>query len=370
LIPVCLPFLDNNDKNSLLEAIDSGWISSDGPNVSKFENEFSLFIGTKFGVAVSNGTAALETAVYALNLTKGDEIILPSFTIISCVIALLKFGCKPVLVDIEPDTWNMDVSQIESKITNNTKAIMAVHMYGHPCNMDEIIRISNTYNLKIIEDASQVHGAIYKDKKCGSIGHISTFSFYANKIITTGEGGMVLTSDVILDKRAREYRNLCFIPEQRFLHNDIGNNLRMTNLQASIGLSQLRKISKLIDIKRKNGDYYVSKLKLIKGLKTQVELDQVFMVYWMYCIELDESTNLNAKFVMNKLYEKGIGTRPFFIGMHEQPALIKLGLFKNEYYPITSRVSRQGFYLPSGVGLKKDEIDYIVDTLNNIITEQ
>ena len=198
MLPVNQPLLNGDEKELLLQCIETGWISSDGPCVNEFEERFSAYIGTDYGVAVANGTAALEAAMFAIGIEPGDEVIMPSFTIISCAVAVMRFGGKPILVDIEPDTWNIDVEQIEAKITSRTKAIMAVHMYGHPCDLDPILDLAKRHGLMVVEDASQVHGALYKNIKCGSIGHISTFSFYANKLITTGEGGMVLTSDNVL----------------------------------------------------------------------------------------------------------------------------------------------------------------------------
>lgn len=368
MLPVNQPLLDGREKELLIECIDSGWISSDGPYVKKFEDGFAQFIGVTHGVAVSNGTAALEAALFAIDLKEGDEVIMPSFTIISCAIAALRFGAKPVLVDIEPVTWNIDVELIESKITSRTKAIMAVHMYGHPCDLDPILTLAKRYNLKVIEDASQVHGAFYKGALCGSIGHISTFSFYANKILTTGEGGMVMTSDDHLADRARRYRNLCFRPERRFYHTEIGNNLRMTNMQAAIGVAQLERLDEFVEKKRAIGAYYAELLNNISNVKAQVELPWAKMVYWMYCIELDESSGCDANKMMTELSARGVGTRPFFLGLHEQPILLAEGWYQCERYPFTERAARQGLYLPSSLNLTETEIAYVVDQVSDILT--
>lgn len=369
MLPVNLPLLDGREKELLIECIESGWISSDGPNVKKFEDGFAQFIGVAHGVAVANGTAALEAALFAIELMEGDEVIMPSFTIISCAIAALRFGAKPVLVDIEPVTWNIDVDLIESKITPRTKAIMAVHMYGHPCDLDPILALAKRYNLKVIEDASQVHGALYKGKACGAIGHISTFSFYANKILTTGEGGMVMTSDDKLADRARNYRNLCFRSERRFYHTEIGNNLRMTNMQAALGVAQLERVDEFIELKRINGVRYNKLLNQIPGIKTQFEMPWSKMVYWMYCVELSESTQMDAQKMMKELSIRGIGTRPFFLGLHEQPVLRDKGWYLDETYPVTHKSSRQGFYLPSSVNLKEAEIEYVTDQIYDILNK-
>lgn len=370
MIPVNEPLLDGREKELLIQCIESGWVSSDGPFVSEFERIFASYIGVDYGIAVCNGTAALETALFAAGINKDDEIIMPSFTIISCALAAIRLGAIPVLVDVEPETWNMDVTQIEPKITSKTKAIMPVHIYGHPVDMDPVMDIAKKYNLIVIEDAAEVHGAEYKNKKCGSIGHIAAFSFYANKIITTGEGGMVVTSNKEMAARAKSYRNLCFHPEKRFYHTELGNNYRMTNLQAAVGMAQMERIEEFIKIKRRWGKYYRDKLSLIEGLKTQTEKPWAKTVYWMYCIELENSSGLNADKMITKLEQRGIGARPFFLGLHEQPALQKLGLFKKERYPVTERISKKGLYLPSGLSLTEKQIDEVVSAVRSILSEK
>lgn len=367
MILVNEPKLDGNEKKYINECIDTGWISSDGPFIKKFEENFSSYIGHTDGIATCNGTASLEVALYAAGLEEGDEVILPSFTIVSCVAAILRLKGVPVLVDCAPDTWCMDVTQIESKITSKTKVIMPVHIYGHAVDMDPVMELASKHNLIVVEDAAEVHGAEYKGKKLGSIGHLSSFSFYPNKLITTGEGGMVLTSDPEMAERARSYRNLCFIPEDRFLHEDLGYNFRMTNMQAALGVAQLERIDEVVEFKREMGEYYISKLKEIKGIKTQIEKSWAKQVYWMYCIELDPSLGIDAKYVMQKLGEKKIGTRPFFRGMHDQPVFHKMGLFINEKYPVTDQAYKYGLYLPSGMTITKDQIDIVVSELKEVI---
>jgi perosamine synthetase len=367
MYPVCLPSTDENEKKYLLECIESGWISSDGPFVKKFEEEFSKYIGTSDGVAICNGTAALEAAVFALDIKFGDEVIMPSFTIISCAIAVRKFGGIPVLVDIEPITWNIDVKKIEERITKKTKAIMVVHMYGHPSDMDPILELAKQYDLKIIEDSSQVHGAEYKGKKCGTLGDISTFSFYANKIITTGEGGMVLTNNKYLAEKARSYRNLCFKPEKRFYHTEWGNNLRMTNMQAAIGVAQLEKIEKFIALKRRIGEKYLKELLKIDGLKTQVEKTWAKSVYWMYCVQLDPKLGIKAEEMINLLMKRSIQCRPFFMGLHQQPIFEEYAEHNNIDFPVTVSAAEYGFYLPSSVTLTEYDIEKIVGEVKIII---
>jgi len=367
MIPVNQPLLNGREKELLIECIDSGWISSDGPFISEFERKFADFIGVKHGVAVCNGTAALEAGLFAAGIVEGDEIIMPAFTIISCALAAVRLGAIPVLVDAEPDTWNMDVTQIEKRVTPKTRAIMPVHIYGHPVDMDPVLEIAERHNLIVIEDAAEVHGAEYKGRKCGSLGQLSSWSFYANKIITTGEGGMILTSDSRMAERAASYRNLCFRPERRFYHTELGQNFRMTNLQAAIGVAQMDRVEELIKRKRQIGSLYREKLARIPGIKFQIEKSWAKHVYWMYCIELDETLKMDAKTMMEELYKKGIGTRPFFLGLHEQPALQRLGYFADENYPVTYRISRSGLYLPSGLTLNEEQIDQVVSALQEVI---
>lgn len=370
MIPVNEPLLDGNEKKYLLECIDTGWISSEGPFVKKFEEGFASFTGVKHGIAVCNGTAAIEVALYALGIERDDEVIMPSFTIISCAIACIRLGAKPVLVDIEPDAWTMDVSQIESKITPRTKIVMPVHIYGHPVHMDEIFKLAERYNIRILEDAAEVHGAEYFSKykggkwlKCGSMGEVTTTSFYANKIITTGEGGMVLTNNEHSAARASSYRNLCFKPEKRFYHTELGYNFRMTNLQAAVGLAQLEQIEKFIAIKIRLGEYYRKRFACVKGVRFMPVKEYARSVYWMYGIELDPEFGITAEEMMGRLKKHGIATRPFFRGLHDQPVLNKMGLFAGESYPKTDHAYKYGFYLPSGLTLTEKQIDSVVDAV-------
>ena len=369
MIPVNQPLLNGREQELLMECIKTGWISSDGPFVAEFERRFASFIGVDHGVAVCNGTAALETALFAAGIGKGDEIIMPTFTIISCALAAIRLGAVPVLVDAEPDTWNMDVSQIEARITPRTRAIMPVHIYGHPVDMDPVLDIARKHDLMVVEDAAEAHGAEYKGRKCGSLGNVSSFSFYANKIVTTGEGGMVLTSDPKMAERARSYRNLCFRPEKRFYHTELGYNFRMTNMQAALGVAQMERMDEFIGIKRRLGEYYREKLSVLDGVKFQIEKPWAKTVYWMYCIELDSKLGLTAADMMHALTKKKIGTRPFFLGLHEQPVLHKMGLFQNEHYPVTERIARQGLYLPSGLTLKEKHVDEVVADVRIVIPE-
>jgi perosamine synthetase len=368
MIPVNEPLLNGREKQLLAECIDSGWVSSDGPFVSRFEREFAGYIGTTHGVAVCNGTAALETALYAAGVGKGDEVIMPTFTIVSCLVAALRLGAVPVLVDAESETWGMDVAQIASRITPRTKAILPVHMYGHPVDMDPLLALARKHGLVVIEDAAEVHGAEYKGRRCGSLGDISAWSFYANKIVNTGEGGMVLTSDARMAERAASYRNLCFRADRRFYHTEIGYNFRITNLQAALGVAQMERIDEFVAIKRRIGELYRQKLSGIPGIRFQVEKPWAKSVYWMYCIEIDERAGFTADEARAALAEQGIGTRPFFLGLHEQPAAHDLGLFIGERHPVAERIARQGLYLPSGLTLTDAQVDQVAAAVERVVS--
>ena len=367
MIPVNEPVFCGNEKKYLMECVDTGWISSEGPFVKRFEEDFAAYVGCEHGVAVCNGTAALEVALAAAGVGTGDEVIMPSFTIISCALAALRLGATPVLVDVEPETYNMDVSQVEAKITDKTKAFMPVHMYGHPVDMDPLIEIAGKHNLSVVEDAAEVHGAEYKGAKCGGIGDVGSFSFYANKIITTGEGGMVVTNSKEAAERARSYRNLAHSPEKRFLHKELGYNFRMTNLQAAVGVAQLECIDKFVSMKRKTAKSYTKRLSKIEGLKLPQEKQWAKNVYWMYTVELAEKLGVTAEEVMTLLKEKGVGTRSFFIGLHKQPCLRGLGLFEGDDYPVTERIAEYGLYLPSGLALTSEQIDTVCDAVEEVI---
>ena len=363
MIPVNTPLLSGNEKKYLLECIETGWISSEGPFIQKFEESFSRYVDRKYGVAVSNGSAALDIAIKALNLGKGDEVIVPTFTIISPVQSIVTAGATPVLIDSDPITWNMDINQIESKINKNTKAILVVHIYGLPVDIDPILDLCEKHNLFLIEDAAEMHGQTYKGRKCGSFGTISTFSFYPNKHITTGEGGMLVTNDEMLSERCKKLRNLAFEPKgRRFVHEELGWNYRMTNLQAALGLAQLEKIDSHILKKREIGQAYQYGLKNLDGFQLPLaKTEYAENIYWIFGLVAE--TQELCEQTVRKLNEQQIGTRPFFWCMHEQPIFKSMGLFKDEKYPVAEKMSRNGFYLPSGLGLEIPQISIINEAL-------
>lgn len=367
-IPVNEPVLNGKEADYLKECIETGWISSEGPFVKKLEKDFASKVGRKFGIAVCNGSAALEAAVAALNIGKDDEVILPTFTIISCAAAIVRTGATPVVVDCDPVTWNMDVQQIEDKITLRTKAIMVVHIYGIPVDMDKIMAIAKKHNLAVIEDAAEMHGQTYKNQPCGSFGEISTFSFYPNKHVTTGEGGIIVTDDEELAERCCSLRNLCFQREKRFVHEELGWNFRMSNLQAAVGLAQLERLDEFVELKRKMGRLYTELLSEIPGIELPVtKTDYAENIYWVYGIVLKNDVSIDASEMMKELGKHKIGTRPFFWPMHEQPVFKKMGLFSDVSCPNAERIARRGFYIPSGLALEEKQIIQVSEIIKSEI---
>ena len=356
-VPVNEPLLDGNEEKYLVECIRTGWISSEGPFVARFEEQFAGRVGRKHGVAVANGSVALDAAVAALGLGPGDEVILPTSTIISCAAAIVRAGAKPVLVDCDPRTWNMDVGQVEARITPRTRAIMAVHIFGLPVDMDPLLALARKHGLKLIEDAAEVIGQTYCGRPCGSFGDLSTFSFYPNKHVTTGEGGMLVADDPVLAARCRSLRNLCFKPEQRFVHDELGWNFRLTNLQAALGVAQLERLDKSVATKRRIGARYTQLLSGTPGLQLPVpSTPYADNVYWVYGLVLEDDVPFDAREAMARLGKLGIGTRPFFWPMHEQPVFRRMGLFEGESHPAAERIARRGFYIPSGMALSDEQI--------------
>ena len=376
MIPVNEPYIGEKELQYVTDCLRTGWISSAGKYIERFEKEWAEYCGRKYGVAVFNGTVALELAVSVLDLPPGSKVILPSFTIVSCLEAVLRNQLIPILVDCDPRTYCMDVEQVRIKVEEEFQkgngepmAIMPVHIYGHPVNMEKIFDIAETYNLKIIEDAAEAHGAecLVKNqwRRCGSFGDVSCFSFYANKNITTGEGGMVLTDDDELAERLRNRRNLCFGHQERFHHEDRGWNFRMTNLQAAIGCAQLENIDRFISRKLEMAELYNEGL---SGLPLQLPHVEPWAKssIWMYAVVLDESVPFDAFEFARRLLDLGVQTRPFFKGLHEQPAYRKMGLFVGESFPITERIYRRGLYLPSGQAITDEQIASVCKAVQHI----
>jgi perosamine synthetase len=368
MIPVNRPLLDGNEKKYLIECIDSGWISSEGRFVKELEFGFAKLMGCAHGIAVCNGSVAIDLALAALRIEPGDEVILPSFTIISCAAAIVRAGAIPVVVDCQEDTWNIDPKLIAAKITSRTKAIMVAHIYGLPVDMDPIITLARKHGLFLVEDAAEQHGQSYKGRPVGSLGDVATVSFYPNKHITTGEGGMVVTNNELLAERCRALRNLCFDKERRYIHEELGWNFRMSNVQAAVGVAQLERIDEILAKKHQNGQRYQQHLQDNSALRLPVErTDYAENIYWVFGVVLDDRVPFDAQEAIARLRAKGVDARHFFWPMHEQPVLRRLGYFANEHCPNSERIARRGFFLPSGVGTTEDEIDKSADTLKEII---
>lgn len=371
MIPVNEPLLGERELEYVKDAIKSGWISSSGSYLERFESAWAAECGREHGIAVANGTVALQLAVACFRFPPGSEIIMPSFTIISCALAAIYNECVPVLVDCDPGTFCMDVSQVEAKMTERTRAVMPVDIYGHPVQMEPLLEIADKNELTVIEDAAEAHGALCSVaghwRPCGSFGDISTFSFYGNKLVTTGEGGMVVTDDEDLAERARSLRNLAFIPARRFVHEELGFNFRMTNVQAAMGLAQVECFDEIVVKKRRMAERYGELLRDVPHLRLPGEKVWARSVYWMYAVLLEEEAPFDASIFAERLSDRGVDTRPFFTGLHEQPALRAKAIGDGEAYPVTESVARRGLYLPSGLTLSEDDIQKVAEAVHEVL---
>lgn len=358
-IPVCEPLLAGNELKYVTDAVSSGWISSAGSYVNEFEESFAKYCDSKYGVAVCNGTVAIHLALAALGIGKGDEVIMPTFTMIATAFAVCYTGAKPVFVDSDSLTWNIDVNKISEKITKRTKAIIPVHLYGNPCDMDSITEIAKKYSLYIIEDAAEAHGALYKGKKAGSFSTIAAFSFFANKNITTGEGGMVVTNDPDLYTKCKYFKNMCFPVDapRVYSHANIGFNYRMSNIHAAIGLAQTEKADDYRQMRIKNAEVYKKGLSNCYGVSFQYDEKDSLNVHWMNTIIIDPNRYGKTRDeLIVHLKKQNVDTRLLFEGMHRQPALREYGCDMSEQYPVSDWLSDNGFYLPSGSGLDESTI--------------
>lgn len=358
IIPVCEPTLAGNELKYVQQAVETNWISSAGSFIREFEAQFATACGVRYGIACANGTVAMHLAMATLGLEPGDEVIIPTFTMIATANAVTYCGAKPVLVDMEPDYWQMDIDQVAAKITPRTKAIVPVHIYGHPTDMDPLMELAQKQGIPVIEDAAEAHGAEYKERRTGGLGDAAGFSFYGNKIITTGEGGMVTTNNREIAKLAWNLRDHAFSNERHFWHKFVGFNYRMTNLQAAVGLAQVEQLNNFVDRRRQNALEYNCRLHGIPGIRTPQEASWAKNVYWMYGILVDEAAyGMNRDQLRKVLADNGIETRTFFIPMHCQPVYWKS--FYGERYPVAESLCRDGFYLPSATSLSLAEIEYI-----------
>ena len=367
MIPVNRPVITNIDAKNVYKVVKNGWISSSGPQIKIFEKKFKKFIGKNYGSAVTSGTAALEIALKCINIKKNDEVIIPNFTIISNALAVIKQNALPIPIDCDLKTWNMDINLLKKSITKKTKAVIATHIYGYPLEIDKIKKICKKNKIYLIEDAAEMIGNKFKGKYCGHYGDISVFSFYANKHITTGEGGMLLTNNKNFYKKIESLKNLCFGKDNRYNHDDIGWNYRFTNLQAAMGISQLKRINLIIKKKREIGKLYFRKISKNKNLYIQSpKYKNLNNIYWVVGI-LIKNKKMTANKLRKKLKKYGIDSRSFFWPMNQQTILKKMkykfkGTFKNSEF-----LSKYGLYLPSGLGTTKKEINFVAEILNKIL---
>jgi perosamine synthetase len=367
MIPVNEPVLSKNAAKYTLDCVKSGWISSAGAYIARFEEAFARFLGVKYAITTTNGTAALHLAIASLGIGKNDEVIMPDLTIISCPLSVMYTGAAPVFVDVDPVTFTIDPARIEEKITKRTRAIMVVHLYGHPADMDPIMRIAKKHKLAVIEDAAEAHGALYKSKPVGTIGTVATFSFYANKIVTTGEGGMVVTNNSRIAGRARFLKDLAHSPRRRFWHEKIGFNYRMTNVSAAIGLAQLESVRQYIAKKKWMAREYAKALRRIPYLTLPPHQTWANSVYWMYALTLTKDAPVSKNEVRTYLKTHGIDTRDFFYPLHMQPILRRY-VAKNDRFPVSDFASRHGFYVPSGLAITKKQIRSVASALRDILS--
>jgi perosamine synthetase len=366
-IPVFEPLINGNEKKYLSECIETGWLGANGPFVKRLEKDFAKYIGQEYGSCVANGSAAIDVALRAMkDLYKWEdnsEIIIPSFNIISSAQSCIYNKLKPVFVDAENETWNIDTSKIEEAITSKTKAIIVVHIYGLPSDMKPIMEIANKYNLKVVEDAAQAHGLTYNNKKCGSFGEVSTFSFFSNKHVSCGEGGIILTSDKELNEKVNYYKNLCFT-QDKFVHKDLGWNYRMSNIQAAVACAQLENIENVIKKKQWIGSIYQE---LLKDIPCKLPLNETKYAknhYWVFGLVINNDVKLSAKDAILKLREANIETRPFFYPMHKQPVFKNMGILDNIKRPVSENLYDKGFYIPMGLNLGEDKLNYISEQIH------
>lgn len=369
MIPVNEPIMPSRAREYLIECIDTGWISAQGRFVRLFEEAFAEYLGVKHAITTTSGTTALHLALAALGIGSGDEVIIPTLTMVATANAVVYTGAQLVLVDSEPLTGNLDVNQVEEKISPRTKAILPVHLYGHPVDMGPLMEVAERHGVHVVEDAAEAHGAEYQGRKAGTLGHIGCFSFYANKIITTGEGGMLVTDDDHLARRARGLKDLAHSPNRRFLHEEVGFNYRMTNLQAAVGLAGIEEIDSYLCKKEQMAAQYTEGLKAVAGLDLPYTKPEIRNVYWMYAIRLNASFPLGRDGFCEALRNRGVDTRTFFIPMHRQPALEEWIVGADGKFPIAENLGASGLYLPSGLAITDQQIDSVCEVVREIAEE-
>jgi perosamine synthetase len=390
MIPVNEPLLARNTLRYVSDCVRTGWISSAGAYIGKFEAAFAEYLGVEHAVTTTSGTTALHLALAALNIGPGDEVVIPSQTMIAVPYAVLYTGAKPVILDVDRETFNLDPGRLETflkkgcrydrrakallnkKTGRHVRALLPVHLYGHPCPMNEILGLAEAFNLTVVEDAAEAHGALYRPsgrrapRFCGTMGRIGCFSFYANKVITTGEGGMIVTDDDALAERARRLKDLAHAPGRRFLHTELAYNYRMTNVQAAIGLAQVEEIERFIALKRKMADTYCRLLAGIPGLTLPVEKPWARSVYWMYAVVVEDGFGMSRDALMAGLKEKGVDTRTFFIPVDRQPLFANNPDYAAADCPVADELGKKGFYLPSGLALKPAQMKAVAQAVKDV----
>jgi perosamine synthetase len=373
---VSAPSLGRRELELVTRCVESGWVSSGSPYVQEFEAGWASYCGRKYGIAVCNGTAALELGLATLGVGPGDEVVMPSLTIISCALAAVRLGAVPVFIDSDPQTWCIAVDRIEAAIGPRTRAIMPVHLLGHPVDMDPVVEMAERHGLAVIEDAAEAHGARYLSRsggdpgtwrQCGAMGDLGVFSFYANKVVTTGEGGMLVTDNPELAARARSLRDLAHEPGRRFRHEELAFNFRLSGLQAALGVAQLEHVDEVLARKRAIADFYEQRLGGRTELQLSGEEPWAQRVFWMYGIVARSAPPNDL--VAQRLAQLGVESRPFFLGLHEQPALAGRFRLGAGPLPVTERLSRYGFYLPSGPVLTEAELETVTDAVNTVFDE-
>jgi perosamine synthetase len=366
-IPVAAPVLAGNEKKYVLDCLDSTWISSTGVYIDRFEKAFAEFCGTKHAVTCSNGTTALHLALMALGVGPDDEVIVPTLTFVATANAVVFCGGRPVFVDAEPATWNINPALLEAKITPRTKGIIVVHLFGHPVDMDPVFAVARRHGLFVLEDAAQAHGAEYKGRKVGSLGDAATFSFYGNKIISTGEGGMVVTNDASIAEKVNLLKNHGMDPARKYWHPVIGYNYRMTNVAAAIGLAQLEQVLGQLEKRRRVVSWYREELAGVEGLTWQSEQEYARHVWWMFSVVLDDRLGVDVDGIMAKMRERGIETRPFVHPLHTLPPYHDA--WAGVAFPVAEHVARRGLNLPTSAGLSRDNVHYVCENLLACLTE-
>lgn len=361
LIPISQPSITQKEINYVTDAISSGWVSSIGDYIDKFEESFAAFCGTKYAVSTSNGTVAAHLALVAIGITDNDEVIIPDLTFVATGSAVKYIGAKVVTVDIDEHTLCISPEAIKKAITSKTKAIMAVHLYGHPANMEEINKIAKEHNIYVIEDAAEAHGAEVNGERVGSMSNAGVFSFYGNKIITSGEGGMITTNDEKLYKKMRYLRGHAMNDTKRYWHNELGYNYRMTNLQAALGLAQLERLHEILQKKKKIFEWYQNELKDVNGIKLNYQAPWAKHVYWLVCLEIEKYSEAERDQFIKKLKSKNIDSRPYFYPLSDMP------IYDNADTKIAHEVYRRGLSVPSYFDLTKEEVIYICKKLKELL---